>query len=40
VVGAVLSWAAMLGLVADAPNISAYLERIRERPAFKKAFGD
>jgi glutathione S-transferase len=40
VVGAVLSWANMLGLVADAPNISAYLERIKARPAFKKAFGD
>jgi glutathione S-transferase len=40
VVGAVLSWADMLGLVVDAANISAYLERIRARPAFKKAFGD
>ena len=40
VVGAVLSWANALGLVADAPNVSAYLERIKERPAFKKAFGD
>ena len=40
VVGAVLSWAGMLGLVVDADNISAYLERIRARPAFKKAFGD
>ena len=40
VVGAVLSWADMLGLVVDADNISAYLERIRARPAFKKAFGD
>jgi len=40
VVGAVLSWADMLGLVVDAANISAYLERIRERPAFNKAFGD
>ena len=38
VVGAVLAWANMLTLVADAPNISAYLERIRARPAFKKAF--
>lgn len=40
VVGSVLSWAHLLGLVADAPNICAYLERIRERPAFQKAFGD
>ncbi len=40
VVGAVLAWANMLGLVADAPNVSAYLERIKARPAFKKAFGD
>ena len=40
VVGAVLAWANMLGLVADAPYVSAYLERIKARPAFKRAFGD
>lgn len=40
VVGSVLSWANSLGLVADAPNVSLYLERIKARPAFKKAFGD
>ena len=40
VVGAVLAWSSMLGLVADAPNVSAYLERIKARPAFKRAFGD
>ncbi len=40
VVGAVLSWANSLGLVADAPNVSVYLERIKARPAFKRAFGD
>ena len=40
VVGAVLAWANMLGLVTDAPNISAYLKRIKARPAFKRAFGD
>ena len=40
VVGAVLSWAQMLGLVKDAPHILAYLERIKARPAFKRAFGD
>lgn len=40
VLGAVLVWANSLGLVADAPNISAYLERIKARPAFKKAFAD
>ena len=40
VVGAVLAWANMLGLVADAPNVTAYLGRIKARPAFKKAFGD
>lgn len=40
VVGAVLSWANMLGLVVEAPNIVSYLERIKARPAFKRAFGD
>lgn len=40
VVGSVLSWANSLGLVTDAPNVSLYLERIKARPAFKKAFGD
>ena len=40
VVGAVLSWAHMLGLVSDAPHVLAYLERIKARPAFKRAFGD
>lgn len=29
VAGAVLAWSNMLGLVADAPNVSAYLERIK-----------
>lgn len=40
VVGSVLSWANSLGLVTDAPNVSLYLERIKARPAFKKALGD
>jgi glutathione S-transferase len=40
VVGSVLAWAHMLGLVADAPNVSAYLDRIKARPAFKKAYAD
>lgn len=40
VVGAVLVWANSMGLVIDAPNVSAYLDRIKARPAFKKAFGD
>jgi glutathione S-transferase len=40
VVGSVLAWSNRLGLVADAPHVSAYLERMKARPAFKKAFGD
>ena len=40
VVGAVLSWSNMLGLVADAPYVSGYLDRIKARPAFKRAFGE
>ena len=40
IVGAVLAWANMLGMVIDAPNVTTYLNRIKARPAFKKAFGD
>jgi len=40
VVGAVLNWAGNMGLIVEAPNLELYLARIRERPAFKKAYGD
>ena len=40
VVASVLAWSNRLGLIADAPHVSAYLERMKARPAFKKAFGD
>ena len=40
VVGAVLSWANAMGLISEAPNLSVYVERIKDRPAFKAAFGD
>lgn len=40
VVGAVLNWADGMGLVTEAPHVSQYLERIRTRPAFKRAFAD
>lgn len=40
-VGAELAWASMFGApgLADHPRITAYIERIRERPAFRKSVG-
>lgn len=40
VVGSVLVWANAMGLVVDAPNVTAYLERIKARPAFRAAVKD
>lgn len=40
VVGSVLSWAAMMGMISDAPNVMGFVERLRERPAFKAAHRD
>lgn len=40
VVGAVLVWASSMGLVTDAPNITAYLDRIKARAGFRAAFKD
>jgi glutathione S-transferase len=40
VVGSVLAWANSLKLIEDAPHVSAYLEHIKARPAFQKAYGD
>jgi glutathione S-transferase len=40
-VGAELVWAAMFGVpdIPEHPRIAAYIERIRERPAFRKTMG-
>ncbi|MFC0304931.1 glutathione S-transferase family protein [Rhizorhabdus histidinilytica] len=40
-VGAELVWAAMFGVpdIADHPRIAAYIERIRDRPAFRMTAG-
>ncbi|MFZ5444906.1 MAG: glutathione S-transferase family protein [Myxococcota bacterium] len=40
VVGAVLSWCAGMGMIADSPNVLAWVERLRARPAFKAAHRD
>ncbi len=38
-VGYSLNLADKAGAIVDAPGVAAYLGRLRERPAFKKAFG-
>jgi glutathione S-transferase len=40
VVGAVLSWAKFLGALEGIPAAEAYVERMRERPAWKRANAD
>lgn len=37
VVGSVLIWADALGLVAEAPHVSAYVARLEARPAYRRA---
>lgn len=37
VVGSVLIWANSMGLVTEAPNVSAYIDRLKERPAYRRA---
>jgi glutathione S-transferase len=36
-VGAMLVWAGMLGLLDDQPDLQAYADRIRSRPAFGRS---
>lgn len=40
VLGAVLSWGRSLGALRDLPAVEAYLGRLRERPAWKRAIAD
>ncbi|HEU4384713.1 MAG TPA: glutathione S-transferase family protein [Anaeromyxobacteraceae bacterium] len=40
VVGAVLAWGRALGALEDLPATEAYLARLRERPAWKRALAD
>jgi glutathione S-transferase len=40
VVGSVLVWANSMGLVADAPNITGYLDRIKARAGYRAAVKD
>ena len=40
VVGSVLLWANSMGLVLEAPHVSAYLARLKARPAFRRAISD
>lgn len=40
VVGAVLSWGKGLGALRDLPAVEAYLARLKERPAWKRAIAD
>jgi glutathione S-transferase len=39
-VGATLAWARGLRLLDGAPGVEAYLGRLRERPAWKRALAD
>ena len=36
-IGGMLGWAAMMGMLGDLPVLQAYLGRLRERPAFQRA---
>ncbi len=40
VVGAVLAWGRALGALEGLPATEAYLGRLRERPAWKRALAD
>jgi len=40
VVGAVLAWGKGLGALRDLPAVEAYLARLKERPAWKRAIAD
>jgi glutathione S-transferase len=40
VLGFVLNWAALVGLLSDFPSAQAYVERLRARPAFQAARRD
>ena len=40
VLGSVLNWAALVGLLADLPATQGYVERLRARPAFQAARKD
>lgn len=40
IVGALLVWAHSLRLLADLPHLRALVDRLRERPAFKRAMAD
>lgn len=37
VLGSVLIWANAMGLISEAPHVSAYIERLKARPAYRKA---
>jgi len=40
VVGAILSWGKGLGALQDLPAVEAYLARLKDRPAWKRAIAD
>lgn len=40
VVGAILSWGKGFGALPEAPAVEAYLTRLKQRPAYKRAFSD
>ena len=40
VVGSVLIWANAMRLVEEAPHVSAYIDRLKARPAWQRAHGD
>lgn len=38
-VGGMLAWSAFMGMIGDQPALQAYVQRLAERPAFKRAQG-
>ncbi len=38
-IGSTLTWASMMGLLAEHPTLQAYVKRLSERPAFQRAHG-